>query len=408
LNELIEKIVGEIRNRGAISFARFMDCALYCPVYGYYEKEEDTLGRGGDYYTSAGVGPLFGELLALQFADWLTSLRAPPDEPPLQIVEAGVHQGQLARDILTWFRANRPKLCQSIQYWIVEPSSRRQDWQRRTLAQFHPQVRWVKSLAELGETARPGGDPDSPSLRGILFSNELLDALPVHRFGWDAARSVWFEWGVTLSNGVFVWTRLTEQQSEIAPPEILSDGTLQLRDLSSVPLTASSTDLRKALPDGFAIDLCPAASQWWRQAARILDYGKVVAIDYGLTSDELFSPERTGGTLRAYHRHHLSPNVLENPGEQDLTAHVNFSALRQAGEAVGLKTEVFLTQEQFLTRIAASVFNGQTAFGQWTPERTRQFQTLTHPNHLGRSFRVLVQSCHTDRQKSVPGSESRP
>src|SRR5229473_2102338 len=102
-----------------MSLARFMRLALYCPVYGYYEKEEDTLGRRGDYYTSASVGSLFGELLALQFANWLTQLGALPTGRPLQIVEAGAHQGHLAKDILTWLGAKRPELCQTIQYCII-------------------------------------------------------------------------------------------------------------------------------------------------------------------------------------------------------------------------------------------------------------------------------------------------
>ncbi len=374
--------------------ARFMEYALYCPVYGYYEKEEDTIGRGGDYFTSPSVGPLFGELLALQFADWLTGLGAPAAGGRFQIIEAGAHQGHLAKDILTWLLANRPALSRAIEYWIVEPSSRRQHCQRRALAEFLPQVRWVESLLELAETAREGCAPVPRPVRGVLFSNELLDALPVHRFGWDATRSVWFEWGVTFSHGGFVWTRLTDPQSEIRQSKVTPDAGLELRDAAFLAPTAWPTDLMKTLPDGFTLDLCPAANQWWAQAAGILDCGKLVAIDYGLTADELFLPERTGGTLRAYHRHHLNPNVLENPGQQDLTAHVNFSALVEAGEAVGLKTDALLTQERFLTRIAAPVFNGQTAFTQWTTERTRQFQTLTHPNHLGRSFRVLVQSTH--------------
>jgi SAM-dependent MidA family methyltransferase len=392
LNELVDKILAEIRNQGAISFARFMECALYCPVYGYYEKEEDTLGRRGDYFTSVSVGSLFGELLALQFSNWLTELGTSSAGPPLQILEAGAHQGHLARDILTWLRAHRPALGEAIEYWIIEPSSRRQDWQRRTLAPFLSQVRWARTLVEFAETFRQSGAPIPGCAHGIVFSNELLDALPVHRLGWDAARSAWFEWGVTFSNGSFGWTRLTEQQSEIFQLHETRDGGLHAPTITSFTPPSWPADLLKALPDGFTLELCPAASQWWTQAARILGCGKLVAIDYGLTADELFSPERTGGTLRAYRRHHLAPDLLANPGEQDLTAHVNFSALREIGEADGLNTDACLTQEQFLTRIAAPVFRGETPFGEWSAERTRQFQTLTHPHHLGRAFRVLVQS----------------
>src|SRR5207245_4088656 len=109
-------------------------------------------------------------------------------------------------------------------------------------------------------------------------------------------------------------------------------------------------------------------------------------------AEDFFVPERKEGTSRAYYQHRLSSDALAHPGEQDLTAHVNFSALQAAGEAAGLKTEALLTQGQFLTEIAARIWERGAGFGEWSPERTRQFQTLTHPEHLGRPFRVLVQS----------------
>jgi len=150
--------------------------------------------------------------------------------------------------------------------------------------------------------------------------------------------------------------------------------------------------LLDVLPDGFTVELCPARTEWWRQAASALERGKLLTIDYGLEADEFFAPERKEGTLRAYCRHQLTRNVLADPGEQDITAHVNFTAVQAAGEAAGLKTDGFLTQAQFLTAIAAQIWNGGASFGEWGSERARQFQTLTHPEHLGRAFRVLVQS----------------
>jgi SAM-dependent MidA family methyltransferase len=117
----------------------------------------------------------------------------------------------------------------------------------------------------------------------------------------------------------------------------------------------------------------------------------LMTIDYGLTVNELILPDRTRGTLRAYFRHHASDDVLANVGEQDLTAHVNFSAIQAAGESAGLKTDSFQTQSQFLTQVLGKGLLADS-FGQWTPAQARQFQTLTHPEHLGRAFRVLVQS----------------
>ena len=142
---------------------------------------------------------------------------------------------------------------------------------------------------------------------------------------------------------------------------------------------------------GYTIEISPAAENWWREAAGVLAHGKLLAIDYGLTAGEIFSPARTGGTLRAYFRHHATDDLLANPGEQDLTAHVNFSAIQKTGEDAGLVTEFFGSQAKFLVEIMAAA-EKNSSLGTWTPGRTRQFQTLTHPEHLGRAFRVLVQA----------------
>jgi SAM-dependent MidA family methyltransferase len=146
------------------------------------------------------------------------------------------------------------------------------------------------------------------------------------------------------------------------------------------------------LPDGFTTEVCPAAEKWWRTASRLLACGKLLTFDYGLRAEEFFMPERKAGTVRGYHHHQPGNDVLAHPGDQDITAHVNFTAIRTAGESAGLRTEAFLPQAQFLTGIAARIWKDGALCGEWTPARTRQFQTLTHPEHLGRSFRVLVQS----------------
>ena len=126
----------------------------------------------------------------------------------------------------------------------------------------------------------------------------------------------------------------------------------------------------------------------------------MVAIDYGLSADELLLPERKEGTLRTYTKHQVNNDLLANVGKQDITAHVNFSTIRSAGEAVGLKTESLVSQEKFLTEIVRQTLDPASRFGEWDAKRRRQFQTLTHPEHLGRPFRVLIQS------RSVAGAVS--
>lgn len=375
MTQLLEIIIGEIRKRGAVSFEEFMRLALYCPVYGYYEKEEDTIGRNGDFYTSVSVGNLFGELLALQFAQWLVQCQS--GTHPVQIVEAGAHRGHLARDILTWFQQNCSELSRSLQYIIVEPSPIRQKWQAGTVGEFGQQVRWISRITD-----------HAPRITGVIFANELLDAMPVRRFGWDAQKERWFEWGITLKNDELAWARL-ELQATAGSAGLMQDAFAAFSDQPSSRLLQAFKDLA-LFPDGYTFEVGSEAETWWLEASTALGHGKLMAIDYGMTIEELISPARKDGTLRGYYRHQSTTDILSNPGEQDLTAHVNFSAVIAAGEARGLKTETFETQGQFLTRIAAHAWNGQSF--QMNSSRARQFQTLTHPEHLGNSFRVLVQS----------------
>ena len=355
MSNLRRIIQEEIACRGTLPFDRFMELALYCPNFGYYERQDKSPGRRGDYFTSVSVGPLFGELLAWQFITWRNTQR-------FQILEAGAHDGQLARDILCWLRKERPDAFNSIEYWILEPSSFRRLTQETTLVEFSGHVRWFE-----GWSALP-----SSGVNGVIFSNELLDAMPVRRLGWDSVAGKWFEWGVAVAGDEFVWSRISNPEYPIPdfnlPPELLS-----------------------VLPNGFTTEICPAATDWWTYGARVLKRGRLIAFDYGSLAEQFFTPKRIQGTLRAYYQHHAACELLARPGEQDLTAHVNFTPLIEAGESVGLRTEGLVTQAQFLTCIADEMRKENPPFGERLTAHARQFQTLTHPEHLGHLFRVLTQ-----------------
>lgn len=333
LQALIRK---EIKAEGPISFARFMELALYCPNLGYYERPESRIGKHGDYYTSVSVGPLFGQLLAFQFAKWLEAIPG----RGVQLVEGGAHDGRLALDIL---KALPPVLLDRMEYWIIEPSENRQKWQRETLNEFAGKVRWFRAFPE--------------SVTGVIFCNELLDSMPFRRLGWDAKAQTWFEWCVTER---FEWARIP---------------------LASAP----APDLAPFLPDAYTWELNMGATRWWETASRSLRAGKLCAIDYFLTDDEMWRPERLNGTARAYRAHRVSSDLLANPGEQDITAHVFLRPLQKVGEMRGLTTEPVITQAVFLTRILQQG-------AELRPEYTGQFQTLTHPEHLGERFKAFVQS----------------
>ena len=237
MNGLPEILRREINVCGAIPFARFMELSLYCPHFGYYEQLTNTPGRGGDFYTSVSVGPLFGELLAAQFAQWLGHWDArsgyqinEPVSDRLQLLEAGAHDGRLAADILDWFNSRRPQLFHKLEYWILEPSPRRRQWQEKTLARFNGRVRWFDSWGALPPTG----------VHGVIFSNELLDAMPVHRLGWDAQNKTWFEWGVGTEGSQFVWQKLPPNPS-LSQEELSRSAAVLGSSNASTPKTQQPT-----------------------------------------------------------------------------------------------------------------------------------------------------------------------
>ena len=347
---------------GVISFARFMELALYAPGLGYYETNARRVGTRGDFYTSVSTGPLFGELLAFQCLEWIAS-RPDCRDRRWTLIECGAHDGTLARDVLTALDATADStLARRIDYLVLEPSSTRRAWQETTLAPWAGRVRWITDW------------PTDP-LDGIVLSNELLDAFPVHRIGWDAGERDWFEWGVAADASAFEWVRIPRSRSTMASavwPEI-------------------PAELAAVLPDQFTTEVGPAATTWWSRAGAALREGWMVTFDYGLDRIEFLQPQRASGTLRAYRRHTLSDDLLAAPGEQDLTAQVDFTAIAQAGERAGMETVERTSQRRWLTEVLQRRMQLPGAEAWLTPERIRQFQTLTHPQHLGRGFSVLVQ-----------------
>jgi SAM-dependent MidA family methyltransferase len=329
INPVARVIQDEIARAGVMDFARFMQLALYHSEHGYYQHSR--IGRRGDFFTSVSVGPLFGQMLAFFLSERLEKV---PGQ--LQILEAGANDGALARDILTWLHSHRPALGQRVTYCIHEPIPALRMRQQQTLAGHG--VKWLDEI---------------PEVRGALVSNELLDAFPAHVYRWQKADNCWREFGV---NADFQWAAMQRIEfPEFAP-------------------------LETYLPDQFQIEISPAAETWWQAAAHKLQDGLLLAIDYG---EETIAP-RTNGTLRAYRNHRLVNNPLANPGEQDITTSVNFGRIRGAGEATGLVSEPLQTQGKFFSKLAARFLP--------SPAQARQFHTLTHPEHLGRAFKVLVQS----------------
>ncbi|SVC23551.1 uncharacterized protein METZ01_LOCUS276405, partial [marine metagenome] len=253
MNELAHLIHKEIRPNGAISFEQFMEHALYEPGLGYYETQRE-VGKKGDFFTSVSVGPLFGELLAFQFAQWLESIGR-----SVQLIEAGAHNGQLSCDVLNALEKWHPNIYRNVSVIIVEPSKQHQQWQAEVLMRHKGKVEWHCEIPK--------------ELCGIFFCNELLDAFPVQRLGWDANENSWFEWGVASEGERFVWRRMENLPMQFGCEEGLSDRYV----------TVQSTR-REA---------------FWMEVSNALSQGRIMAFDYGLESDAFFVPPRKNGTLRA-------------------------------------------------------------------------------------------------------------
>jgi len=337
-------IHGRIKTEGALSFSDFMALALYEPEQGYYAKEPRQVGRGGDFFTSASVGPLFGELLARRFLAWWQQLEI---QGPWRIVECGAHDGTLANDILSTLQRLNETAFNAIEYVIVEPLPRLQQAQRETLEKFSPQVKFVTSVEGLGV------------LPGIVFGNELLDALPFDVIEWQ--ENSWHECRVGAEAGAFVWDVASE---EISLPGLGSD-----------------------FPEGYRTELRKGMRSFFEPLARVMGKSLFLWPDYGFARPDYYHPSRTEGTLRTFSKHRAAANPLESVGEIDITAHVDFTAVAEAALRLGADSLKFKNQGAWLTEVGRDWL--LSLEGQVQPGLLRQFQTLTHPAHLGGSFHVL-------------------
>ena len=349
---LTELLRDRIACDGPMPFRDFMDAALYHPQHGYYASGCARIGRGGDFFTSVSVGPLFGTLLARQFAEMWTRLGEPAE---FAIVEQGAHGGVLARDVLTALRESAPACFAATRYRIIEPSENLRAAQNETLAEFTAaQVRWFSTLDAL------------PAFTGVHFSNELLDAFPVHAVAWDG--QAWRESHVAVEAGRFIFTE---------------------RDITSAPLRAALAQL-PPVPAGYRTEINLAAPDWISALAARLTRGFALVIDYGFSRAEYYRPERTTGTLTGYAQHRRVEDILATPGETDLTAHVDFTALAERAHDAGLRVAGFTDQHHFIVALGALHFPASIPDTAASQRELRAFKTLMHPQMMGRSFQVLA------------------
>ncbi len=357
---LEDLIRDEIGRKGSIPFERFMKLALYHPSLGYYrrEREKPRTGRKGDFFTSVSSGPLFGRLLARQFLEMWEKMDRPA---PFWIVEQGAEDGRLAGDILAWCRDEAPDFFAALNYGIFEIGSPGRGAQEMVLAAagLEKKTVWIGDLDDWVSRRIPVG---------AFFSNELVDAFPVHRV--VRRDGAWREFHVALDEQKrFTWCEREIEDAALAEA---------VRELPAL--------------DGYATEINLQARRWMEWLARTWIFGYVVTIDYGFPASIYYAPFRREGTLSGYREHRRVEDMLAEPGSCDLTAHVDFTTLARLGETAGLETMGFLDQQRFLTGIAHDELEGRAGLRAGVAENLRAWQTLTHPDYLGTRFQVLVQA----------------
>jgi SAM-dependent MidA family methyltransferase len=355
---------GRIARDGPLRFPDFMAAALYEPGLGYYARGTRQIGRGGDFFTSVSVGPLFGELLARRFLREWREIGAPDR---WRIIECGAHDGTLTADVLGALSKLEPKALNALEYVISEPLPVLQAAQRETLRPFPKNVRFIADPAELAADPQPG----------IAFGNEVLDALPCHLVEWRGEG--WLECRVTLApDGGFAW-----ETGEIRDP----------------PLRSALAPLGRHFPQGYRTEVRTCFRPFLETLARGLQSGLMLWADYGFARPDYYHPDRSAGTLRTFSKHRAGENPLAHPGEADITAHVDFTAVAEAAQSLGGQATGFHHQGTWLTETAREWLLDQE--GNPQPSTLRQFQTLTHPAHLGGSFHFLELSWKPSASREI-------
>jgi SAM-dependent MidA family methyltransferase len=338
---------------GWITFARFMELALYAPGLGYYAAGARKFGPDGDFVTAPEISALFGQCLARTVGNVLSQTGG-------DVLELGPGSGKLAADMLPALEAlgRLPD-----RYLMLEVSADLRQRQQQALAALpvHLAARavWIDAIPE--------------EFTGCVVANEVLDVVPVHlvRFaaGWV------FERGVTLKDGRFEWQDVPALPAELAAPV----GKIQAECLDGAP------------PEGYCTEVSPAAAGLVSSLARSLLAGAILFVDYGFRAAEFYHPSRESGTLMCHYRHYAHSDPFLYPGLQDITAHVDFSAAARAGMDAGLSVAGYTTQAQFLlasglTQLVSSVDPSDVM--RYLP-LTNQLQRLISPAEMGEFFKVL-------------------
>lgn len=339
-------IIQKIKKHGPISFCDFMEMALYYPELGYYTSSREKIGKSGDYYTSPNLTSAFGEMLGKQIEEMWHIL----GEKEFTIVEMGAGPGLLSGDILSYLKKNH-ELTRNLNYCIVEKSPTFRNMQKQRLEVQN--VSWYDSINELS------------GMTGCIFSNELPDAFPVHVVIMEKELMEVF---VDYENGF---------------TEVLRPATCELKNYLE--------ELKMSLPFGYRTEINLNAIKWIQEIGHTLKKGFVITIDYGYPSDELYQEYRNRGTLMCYYKHSLNETPFEHLGEQDMTTHVNFSALDRWGQKKGLYMCGFTDQAHFLMGLGIEEYLKDLQERDPVNYYKKMLPVKTLMMEMGETFKILIQ-----------------
>jgi len=348
-------IIEEVNKKGKIPFAGFMQMALYYPKYGYYNSDKERVGRFGDYYTSPTVHGIFGELLAKQLEEMWRIM----GKETFTIVEMGANKGWLCCDIIQSIKKEYPVFYDNFHYIIVESNPYAKEIQRLLLESIH-----VTEEKVLWHTYSEDGF-SFDRIQGCFLSNEFVDALPVHRL--KVKNKVLKEIYVRYNDSGFF-----EIDDEVSP------------DVSKQYIETFQMHLNEG--QGCEVNL--SAAEWLRHVSEKLLKGFVLTIDYGDTTDGIYRENGSNGTLRCFYKHTVNQNYYERLGEQDITAHVDFTNLMNTGKSLGLEVTGFTKQSHFL--IALGILENLNNTKK-DIETILKVKNLFHPEGMGDIFKVLIQ-----------------
>lgn len=371
MNLLQQKIIRRIKSEGPVTFKTFMEMALYEPELGYYTSQKTRIGRSGDFYTSSHLHPAFGMMIGKQIEE-MWELMGRPDD--FKIVEMGAGAGHLCKDMLDYYndagyspQASRRgdtiqdarkerDIFKNLQYIIVELNPAVMNNQKALLSDYSDKIRWVSSIRELN------------NIKGCFLSNELLDAFPVH---------------------------IIEMNDAIKEIFVSTDNE-KLIEIKGAPSTNGIADYLKEfsieIEKGHRTEINLEIKKWLGEINHALTEGFILTIDYGYSSEDYYSEDRNRGTMLCYHKHQMTEDPYQNIGEQDITAHVNFSSLKKWGDELGIKTIGFCRQGTFLVslgidEVIAEIHKNSADY----PFEVARIKKLILPGTMGETHKVIIQ-----------------